>query len=396
MEWIFWFSVVWVFYAYFGYLICLAGLSLFKSRRHDQSIEPVKPFTVSFIITAFNEEKRIAQKIENSLEQDYSSEYLEIIIASDCSTDQTDAIVESYSDKGVRLVRAPERKGKENAQKHAVEAATGEILVFSDVATILEKDGITNIVSNFKNPAVGCVSSEDKFIDPDGKISGEGAYVRYEMFLRKLESRVNTLVGLSGSFFAARKSVCINWAPHLQSDFNTLLNTIKAGKKGISDPESLGFYHNIANEKKEFDRKVRTVLRGISVFMANLSLLNPLAYGLFSWQLFSHKLCRWLVPFALVAAVVTNILLVLSSWIYIVLLAIQAGFYGSALFYYKFIMTKEEAELAQFLEEKPFLKKGMALFRLPYFFLSVNMAIFLAWIKYFKGERTVLWTPSVR
>ncbi|MFV9645052.1 MAG: glycosyltransferase family 2 protein [Desulfobacterales bacterium] len=258
--------------------------------------------SVSFIITAYNEEKRIKQKIENSLTQDYPKEKLEIIIASDCSSDKTDEIVRSFEDKGIKLVRAPERKGKENAQKHAVDAASGEILVFSDVATILRPNAITNIVKNFSDPTIGCVSSEDKFIDKDGNVSGEGAYVKHEMFLRKLESKVNTLVGLSGSFFAARREICKDWAIDLQSDFNTLLNSIKLGLKGISDPNSIGYYQNIADEKKEFNRKARTVLRGISVLMRNFSLLNPIKYGLFSWQLFSHKLCRWFVPFFLIIA----------------------------------------------------------------------------------------------
>ena len=213
--------------------------------------------SVSFIITAYNEEVRIKQKIENSLAQDYPKDKLEIIIASDCSSDKTDEIVKSFKDKGIKLVRAPERKGKENAQKHAVDAAGGEILVFSDVATILKPNAISNIVDNFKDPAIGCVSSEDKFIDKDGNVSGEGAYVKYEMFLRKLESKVNTLVGLSGSFFAARREVCKNWAIDLQSDFNTLLNSIKLGLKGVSDPKSIGYYENIADEKKEFNRKTR-------------------------------------------------------------------------------------------------------------------------------------------
>ena len=195
--------------------------------------------SVSYIITAYNEEKRIKEKIENSLGQDYPKEKLEIIVASDCSSDGTDEIVRSFEENGIKLVRAPERKGKENAQKHAVDAANGEILVFSDVATVLKPDGISNIVRNFSDPAIGCVSSEDKFVDKDGNVSGEGAYVKYEMFLRKLESKVNTLVGLSGSFFAARRQVCENWATDLQSDFNTLLNSVKLGLRGISDPNSI-------------------------------------------------------------------------------------------------------------------------------------------------------------
>ena len=278
-------------------------------------------------------------------------------------------------------MRAPERKGKENAQKYAVEAASGEILVFSDVATILQTDGVSNIVKNFNDPTVGCVSSVDKFIDKNGNISGEGAYVRYEMFLRNLETKVNTLVGLSGSFFAAGKEVCKKWSADLQSDFNTLLNCVKAGLRGVSDSDSIGYYKNITDEKREFERKVRTVLRGISVLMKSLSMLNPFKYGLFSWQLFSHKLCRWLVPFAMITLFISNWLLVYLSKpkIYTFLLIVQIIFYLIA-----FIGFMSKA-----LAAKPLIK-------LPSFFVTVNMSILIAWYKYAKGERLVSWIPSER
>jgi len=375
LEFIFFFSIVFILYAYFGYLLSLLILSFFKSCPVAKgNITP----TVSFIITAYNEEKRIVEKIENTLKQDYPREKLEIIVASDCSSDRTDEIVKSYQSIGLRLVRASARKGKENAQKLAVDAASGDILIFSDSATILMPDGISKIVRNFNDPTVGCVSSVDKFIDSEGSISGEGAYVKYEMLSRSLETKVNTLVGLSGSFFAARKEVCKDWSADLQSDFNTLLNSIKIGLRGVSDPDSIGYYRNIADEKKEFDRKVRIVLRGISVFMRNLELLNPLKYGLFSWQLFSHKLCRWMVPFGMLIALGTNILLAFNSLFYTVALVIQIVFYSFAL---------AGMYLGSF---------SRGILKLPFFFVSVNYAILNAWFKYVSGERMVSWPPSQR
>jgi len=359
MQYLFWFSVFIIFYTYFGYPICLIIMLSFRNAKRiiipsansDNSTNTTnitKPF-VSLIITAYNEEKRIKQKIENSLIQDYPKGKLEIIIASDCSKDKTDEIVKAYGEEGVKLVRAPERKGKENAQKHAVNASTGEILVFSDVATILKPDGISNIVLNFIDPLIGCVSSEDMLIDKDGKTSGEGAYVKYEMFLRKLESQVNTLVGLSGSFFAARREVCNPWSADLQSDFSTLLNSIKVGMRGVSDPESVGYYQNILDEKKEFDRKVRTVQRGISVLMRNLALLNFLKYGIFSWQLFSHKLCRWLVPFFMLFAFISNAAIMFKSVFIFLLFILQLSFYVLAIYYYKQTVKLHLVQLPQII-----------------------------------------------
>src|SRR6185295_13345424 len=256
---------------------------------------------VSFIITAYNEERRLRAKIENTLSQAYPASRLEIIVASDGSTDSTDAIARAFGDR-VRLVRAAERQGKEAAQQLAVEAAAGEILVFSDVATALAPDGVASIVANFADPTVGCVSSVDRFVDAGGRPSGEGAYVRYEMFLRALETRANTLVGLSGSFFAARRDVCRNWAADRQSDFSTLLNAVDLGLRGVLDTRTAGYYRNIVDGRRESQRKTRTVVRGIAVLARNARMLNPFRYGLFAWQLASHKLCRWPVPFAMIGA----------------------------------------------------------------------------------------------
>jgi len=403
-----------IFYAYFGYPLCLLGLSLVrrtnKSTKSDNSklkTQNSKLPSLSFIITAYNEEKRIREKIENSLQQDYPRDKLEIIIASDCSTDKTDEIAKAYESQGVKLVRSPVRKGKEHAQKLAVEQATGDILVFSDVATIIKPDALTNIVANFTDKTVGCVSSVDKFMNPDGSVSGEGAYVRYEMFLRKLESRVNTLVGLSGSFFAARKEVCQNWADDLQSDFNTLLNSVKIGLHGISDANTVGYYKNLADEKREFDRKVRTVLRGVSVLMRNLSLLNPFQYGLFSWQLLSHKLCRWLVPFFLVLAFIANAALAFSSHFYLGLFILQLVFYAMAGLYHfggqshhivappsSFFDPTDSTDAPATIQNSKLKIRNYL--KLPYYFVAVNAGILLAWWKFLKGERALFWQPSRR
>ncbi len=375
-EVMFWGSLVFIFYAYAGYLLALVVLSLFRNR--TVLVGAIQP-TVSFVITAYNEESRIKDKIENTLKQQYPRERLEIVVASDCSSDSTDEIVRSYASSGVRLIRAPERKGKEAAQKLAVSQTSGEVLVFSDVATTLPPQGIANIVKSFNDPTVGCVSSVDRFVDAQGNLSGEGAYVQYEMLLRRLETKVNTLVGLSGSFFAARRTVCSPWADDLQSDFNTLLNSMKAGLRGVSDPDSIGYYRNLTDEKKEYQRKVRTVLRGIAVLMRSLPMLNPFRYGLFSWQLFSHKLCRWLVPFAMIVALASNVALATQSIWYRALLAGQTSFYVLAIAYAS----------CQWMPKSN-------LFRLPSFFVLVNLSILDAWIRYVRGDRVFRWEPSKR
>ncbi len=376
MTEVFWLSVGLIAYAYAGYPLALWALSMF--RRQEVVAADIEP-RVTVVIAARNEHRRIAAKLENTLGQDYPGERLQLIVASDASTDDTERIVERYAGRGVQLVRANTRLGKEGVQRLGLRLAEGEIIVFSDVATLLDREGIRTVVRSFNDPTVGCVSSVDRVLDPDGKPSGEGAYVRYEMLLRRLESRVSTLVGLSGSFFAARRRVCEPWPTDLQSDFNTVLNAVRAGLRGVLDERSVGFYTNIADESREYERKVRTVLRGMTVLWRQLPLLNPLRYGLFAWQLASHKLCRWLVPVAMATAFASNAMLVEGPVPYRFLFAAQGTFYLWALVG----LARYSSSASSFL-------------RIPAYFVLVNASILTAWYRFVRGDRMATWEPSVR
>ncbi|HEX2958331.1 MAG TPA: glycosyltransferase family 2 protein [Chitinispirillaceae bacterium] len=374
---VFWFSVFLAFFSYFGYPVTLILVSAVSRKMFLR--EPVTP-SVSLIITAYNEEKRIREKLENTMKLDYPKELLQIIVASDGSTDKTHDIVREYEDRGVELFIVQDRKGKENAQAQAVKIARGDIVVFSDTATRLDPQGIREIVSNFADPSIGCVSSEDKMISDDSSdVGGEGFYVKYEMWLRKLESRINSVVGLSGSFFAARREVCNDFSPKMQSDFRTLLSSMKKGLRGVSDPNAIGYYQDIKDKSREFHRKVRTVLRGLTVFFNHLEFLNFFQFGFFSYQYFCHKLMRWLVPVFLLTAFVSGGVLMAHSGFYRILFALQAAFYVLAF----------AGILLPALTRIVFIK-------IPSFFVVVNASIFVAWLKFFKGERVTHWQPSIR
>jgi cellulose synthase/poly-beta-1,6-N-acetylglucosamine synthase-like glycosyltransferase len=374
MHYLFWWCLFGIFYAYFGYPVSLV---LLRAKKCKEVLREYKPIPLSLIITAYNEERRIREKLENSLALQYPKDTLQILVASDGSTDTTNEIVRSYADKGVELLEVVNRGGKENAQKEAVQYARGDVIVFSDVATFLEPCGLQEIAANFADQSVGCVSSEDRLIGQDGKPSGEGFYVRYEMWLRRLESEVNSLVGLSGSFFAARKEVCQDFSGDVQSDFRTLLSSMKLGLRGVCDPKAIGSYLNIADEKREFGRKVRTVLRGLTVFFKHIEFLNVFRYGLFSYQFFCHKLLRWLVPFFLVGVIVSNTALAISSGFYFLLLLGQLVFFGLGIYGWSTQSLK-------------------GVWKIPMYFLVVNAAIAVAWRQYLAGKRVVLWTPSQR
>lgn len=376
MSFIFAASMILVCFAYFGYPLTLSAIS--KLRKRIVLKSPIEP-NITLIITACNEERRITQKLENTKRLVYPREKMQVLVASDGSTDGTNDLVRCYAHDGINLLEFHERRGKENAQKDAVNHATGDIIIFSDVATMLDPHGLKEIVSNFADPTVGCVSSVDRVIDRDGKPCGEGFYVRYEMWLRNLESQVNSLVGLSGSFFAARIDVCRDFSGDMQSDFRTVLNSMKLGLRGISDPDSVGYYQDISDSKKEFDRKVRTVLRGLTVFFKHVEFLNIFKYRLFAYQYFCHKLLRWLVPAFLIISLVTNGILIFSSLIYAFTFALQIIFYLIAL----------KGWLSKTPPSNPAVK-------IPLYFTTVNIAILVAWWRFVSGKRMVMWAPSER
>ncbi len=377
LAWIVGLAMVGVVYSYFLYPLIL--LLLPRRRRGALAAESEYRPAVTLIVTAFNEATRIREKIEECLRLRYPGGVLEIIVASDASDDGTDEIVKSLESRGVRLVRAEDRLGKENAQARAIVAAKGDILVFSDVATRIDPDGILNIVAPFADSRVGAVSSEDTFVTADGQVAGEGLYVRYEMWLRGLESRVNSLVGLSGSFFAARRDVCEDWDIRVPSDFNTALNAVKLGYRAVTCPEARGLYTDLKDPRKEYRRKVRTVLRGIAAVGAHPEVLNPFRLGLFAFQVFSHKVMRWLVPWFMLIALLGSLAGIVVHWVFGVLLLLQVLFYAAALC--GFAST-------QF--------RGLLPVKVPYYFVQANMAVFHASVAYLSGKRVTLWTPSAR
>ena len=334
---------------------------------------------MSVIVTVRNESRVIREKLTNTLAMELRGKPaaeagVQIIVASDASDDDTDATVLEYRDRGVELVRLEVRGGKEEAQKKAVEAARGEIVVFTDAKIRLEKDALERFAEYFTDPLVGAVSSVDRI---EGEGSGEGMYVRYEMYLRSLESDYSTLVGLSGSCFAVRKEIADKLQVDIPSDFALTLETRKAGLSGVHAPEIVGTYQAVASDGAEFKRKVRTVLRGITALFARSEVMNLGRYGTFAWQVISHKLCRWLVPWAFLLGWLFSMMGSGESGL---LLLINAG-------YWIFAILAAAAYLSEEYKQKVWC-------RLPLFFVVVNAGIAVAWWNYLTGKRTVAWNPS--
>ena len=376
MTTLFWVALLGCVYSYALYPLLLA---LWPARAAYARFAgaAASPPAATLVIACRNEAGRLRHKLDNALAVEYPN--LEIVVASDASDDGSDDIVREYADRGVRLVRSPARRGKEYAQGLAITQTSGEIIVFSDAGTDLPPESIGHLVENFADPSIGAVSSEDRFVTEDGRVVGEGAYVRYEMWLRRLESRRAGLVGLSGSFFGIRRSIAGAWNASIPSDFACALYAVKAGMRAVSDPRVVGVYRDIKDPSKEFGRKVRTAIRGMTAVAVLREVLNPVRYGLFSFQVWSHKVMRWLVPAFMVLLLVASVALARVHPLYAWALAAQCVGYGTVL----------AAHVAPRL-------RVYAPVRLAYFFVQVNLALGRAGLAFLRGRRIVTWDPSAR
>jgi glycosyltransferase involved in cell wall biosynthesis len=373
MFFLFWLSVALILYVYIGYPLTLLLAGGFMKRPILKG--PVEP-TVDMIIPAYNEEHVIAAKINNTLALDYPADKIRLIVVSDGSTDRTDAIVESFAEKGVLFFRQPQRMGKAAALNRGVSQAGREIVVFTDASILLTRSALKQIVRPFRDPSIGCVSGEDHI--PEG--GGEGLYGQYELLIRNLESRSGSIVGASGCFYAQRRELCPNFQQGRAPDFISVLETVRRGFRAITEPAAVGVMGKVAASSDEFKRKVRTIIRGLTALMDYKGLLNPRNYGVFSVALLSHKILRWAVPWLMATALLTNVLLA-DHLFYAILLALQVGFYTLALIGWFKERGKEPAGIE---------------FRLPLFFCVSNLAALVAVLKYAAGVRQEVWESSKR
>jgi cellulose synthase/poly-beta-1,6-N-acetylglucosamine synthase-like glycosyltransferase len=325
------------------------------------------------VIAVHNGAGLLQEKLERTLSLSYPKSF-DVIVASDASTDGSDEIARSMAERGVRLVRSEPRQGKETAQAAGIAQSSADVLVFTDVSAVLSEDALRAIVRPFSDPAVGCVSSEDR-VDTPG---GEGTYVRLEMALRGWESRASTLVGLSGSFFAVRRELCTPWPGDLASDFRSALEAARRGFRAVSEPAATASFEATQDPATEWRRKVRTVQRGIAVLARYRELLHP-RHGRVAFSLWGHKVARFTTPFALVALLLTSAAATPFSALAALLLVAQVVGYAVG-------------GLA--LRSPAAGRWGPA--RLIGFFMLVNASMLVAWSHYLSGRRAVTWQPTRR
>lgn len=367
-----------VVYIYAGYSIILLILDkIIKTPkiRIDTTFEP----SLTFMISCFNEEMVIKEKLQNALAMDYPKDKIEIIVISDGSTDRTDAIVSGFDDSRIRLLRMEERKGKTIGLNHAVALSKGEIIVFSDANAMYQANALRMLIRHFSKTEVGYVVGESRYFKDGGSASvSERSYWSYECAIKKIESKIHSVVGGDGAIYAIRKSL---YEPLRESDINDFVNPLQIiakGYRGRYEPEAVCWEKTAGSFEKEFKRKIRIVNRSFSGLLRVPSVLNPLKTGWFSFEVISHKLLRWFSPFFFIALFIVSLIAAArGNMVYTMILAMEIGLLGCA--YFSYI--------------QPGLLKFF-IFYYPYYFVAMNIALYRGVVLRLKGYTQVTWDTA--
>lgn len=365
-------------YAYLAYPMVLLGLAATRRRPPADSVPSGWNWPpVSILVPVHNAESVLADTLEALLALEYPAPR-QVLVVSDASTDGTEAIAARYHPRGVRCLRLPVRRGKTAAENLAARHLTNEIVITVDASSRLPRQALCALVGAFADPAVGVASGHDISVGDQAAPSSEGGYVGYEMWVRRWETACGGIVGASGCFYAERAHLYRHPLPeHLSRDFAAALVARLHGYRAVSVPGAVCQVRRIASLSAEYRRKVRTMARGLATLWHFRALLHP-KRGWFAWMLVSHKLCRWLVPWALAGALAGACWLTLHAtlagapWL-LALTAILAG--GAALG----------------------LRAGApAPCRVLAFALAANIAAVHAWAIALSGRTAPYWDPTVR
>lgn len=398
-------AAVVVFYTYFGYPLILVGWNALRQRRRrrtlvtarhsgraggpshatllDPAAGPAAWPRLSITVPVYNEEGQIRGLIESLLALDYPPERRQILIVSDASSDRTEEIVAEYAGKGVELLRMPRRTGKTAAENAARLRLRGDIIINTDASIRIDPAVPKLLVARFADPTIGVASARDISVarvgaDPN---AGESGYVGYEMKIRELEDRIYGIIGASGCCYAIRAELHRLILPEaLSRDFAAALHAREHGYRATSVTQAICYVPRAGSLRREYHRKVRTMVRGMQTLYFKRQLLNPLRYGVFAWMLFSHKVCRWVVPWALLGAAVGVALLALeipaARWL------LGAGLVGTL------------CALAGW--HWPEGNRPPRLLSLPAFLLIGNLAAIHAAIRASRGVQNPTWEPTRR
>lgn len=370
------FLILLIVYVYAGYpLFVLLGAMVRSQPVRKGLFEP----TVTIIIPAYNEERHIGKTVANKLALDYPADKLDILVVSDGSTDHTDSIVKAYEDRGVKLLRQEPRAGKTAGLNAAIKQAKGEIVFFSDANSLHHPQALKALVANFSDPLVGYVTGKMLYANPDGSVIGDGcsAYMKYENKLRLWETRIGSVVGVDGGVDAVRRELYVAMREDQLPDFVLPLNVIDQGYRVIYEPEALLYEDALNDAADEYRMRVRVSLRALWALWDMRHLFMPGKNLVYSWQLWSHKILRYLCFVFLLGAYLTNAALVARGPFFV------ATFVGQSIFYC--------CALASPLLER--WGKGNRLCYWAYYFCIINIAAGHAFMNFLQRKKMVVWNP---
>lgn len=375
-----------VLYAYAGYPLLLRALAAGSRARGYPTEDPPEWPSLSVSLPAYNEEASIGATLDALLAADYPRDRLQILVVSDASTDRTDEIVRSYAGRGVELARQPERRGKTAAEGAAAARLRGGIVVNMDATIRVLPGSLKALVRPFQDPRIGLASGRDVSVPASptesGATTGESGYVGYEMWVRSLETRLGSIVGASGCFYAIRRE--LHRTPlrdELSRDFAAALVCRRADYRAVSVDQAVALVPRTGSLRGEYRRKLRTMERGLLTLWHFRDLLNPLRYGRFAWMLASHKLCRWLVPATVPLALAG--LAVLSVGSPVAAVALVACVLAAGLAALTALRWPEGRPLPRPVS---FVAYGV----------MANAAGIAAWLRAARGQRRPTWEPTRR
>jgi cellulose synthase/poly-beta-1,6-N-acetylglucosamine synthase-like glycosyltransferase len=370
---VFWACSLLTGYVYLLYPFLVMRLSRLKGRIFIK--DDILP-RVSIIITAYNEEKNIGQKIENTISLDYPEDRREIIVGSDGSWDKTNQIVKMYEPYGIKLLAFPKNRGKTMVQNDCAQEATGEVIIFMDAASFCQKGSLKRLVSNFADSRVGAVAGRIVFIRDKNNLTtiSQGLYWRYEQILKRAEGSLGSLVGVDGPLYAIRKGLYQRLDDDMMSDFITPLLVIRDGRSVVYEPEAVTFEEATMNTGDELRTRRRIVTRGFTGLSRYPELMNPLDMPMLAWQILSHKILRWLVGYYYIGMLVSSFLLLGSPFF----LLVFGGL--SLILCLASLGIKDRSDSPKWLT-------------VPYYFMLVNLAAALGIIDFLRGEKIISWKP---
>jgi cellulose synthase/poly-beta-1,6-N-acetylglucosamine synthase-like glycosyltransferase len=359
-------------YSYLLYPISLMAISRLVRRVRGKS--DIRP-TVTMLISVYNEERIIAEKIENALALDYPGGQLEIVVISDGSTDGTNQIVRSVSDSRLLLKAFPKRSGKSACLNWAVSATGGEILLFTDANSMFPENILLSLVKNFADPDIGLVTGWTKYGGANQSEDTTGVYSRFEKWTKLQECAVSSCVGADGAVFAMRKQLYQTLREDDLNDFVIPLNVVRQGKRVVVDPDVFCVEFAPQGAENEYRRQVRITTRTLGAIRRNLEFLNPFRYGLFSYFLLSHKIMRFLTPFFLLTTFGSNLVLLERSVFY------KATFVGQLTILFIGLCSALGVKMG---------RGGSVVASL----LVTLLAQLVAWFRTFAGISDTMWNPQ--